>query len=107
MLYDPRWELTTNTKMPSKVSVEGLIAWLETQDPTTPYNYGDNNDCLLARYFRASGFHLARCTSHRFCYSRFALPRMFSTKIPIEMNGIAVEQGWTYGAALARARMWF
>ena len=44
-------------------SVEGLVAWLETQDPTTEYGYQSSNDCLLCRYLRARGVPLSETAS--------------------------------------------
>src|SRR5258708_25380956 len=36
------------------VSLEGLIAWLETKDPATTYVGGDDRDCLFCRWLSAA-----------------------------------------------------
>ena len=105
MLYDPKWEVETKkANKVNPVSLEGLISWLETQDPATRYSYGDNEGCLLARYFRASGYRWAYCGPDSFSYSLFFLPPIFRKKIPLEMDDVALHVPSTYGAALERAR---
>jgi len=72
-------------------SLEGLIAWLETQNPETEYDYTDISDCLLTRWMRASGqrdFGFSGSPDHtanRFTVAAGNFPH-------------------TYGAALRRAR---
>jgi hypothetical protein len=98
MLYDPKWD------KPDAISLAGLIAWLERQNPATRYNYRDIHDCLLTRYFRASGYRWAYCGLSSFSYSRWFLPPLFRKAIPYEMNEVAVRWPSTYGDALKRAR---
>ena len=46
-------EAQTNAKVPS---LRGLIAWLETQDPTAEYVYHDcEGACLIGQYVNAIG----------------------------------------------------
>lgn len=53
MLYDPKWEVETKA---DPFSLESLIAWLETQDPNTEYEWTDcSGGCLIGRYFTAKG----------------------------------------------------
>jgi hypothetical protein len=85
----------------------GLIAWLETQDPNTRYNYADCGDCLLARYFTAMGYRGVHCGSSQFTYQPYRfLPFYHSTAlIPAKMNEVAVRtRNRTYGVVLKRAR---
>lgn len=98
MLYNPAWEAPVKAK-PHPVSLEGLITWLEKQNPDTRYNYTSNSDCLLSRYFRSCGYLRVRCYLDGFHYSL-----IFFKNIPEEMNYVAGDYGWTYGAALDRAR---
>ncbi len=71
-------------------SVTGLIAWLETQDPETEYDFGDVlGNCLIARYARAMGTNFPVLHGHFF---------------DNENLGLACSRPWTYGAALARAK---
>lgn len=78
---------------PEVFSLEGLAAWLETQDPATAYRFRDvTGNCLIGRYARAMG----------------------QEWIPLHRQ--AMDQGWlgrvctgvlgpeTYGGALQRAR---
>jgi hypothetical protein len=40
---------------PDTFSLDGLIAWLETQDPETKYNYANcSGGCLIGRYLIAT-----------------------------------------------------
>ena len=49
--------LPTHQEVNDKLTLVNVITWLEKQDPTTPYNFFDNRDCLLARYLAAQGYH--------------------------------------------------
>lgn len=84
-------EAATETKVPS---LRGLIAWLETQDPDTRYDYTLSSECLMARYLIAIGesnYNLTADDAKRvFAHSGYV----------IQGHGHA----WTYGAALERAR---
>ena len=88
MLYDPKWN-------PRPVnSVEGLIAWLETKDPTTVYDYNNfEGQCMICQYLRARG--IADPTGD---YGKF-----LTSDARIQ---IAAEGAMTFGAALSRARGW-
>lgn len=98
MLYDPKWE-----KPADVFSLRGLIAWLEKQNLSTRYSYGDIDGCLLARYFRAVGYRNAFCGASGFSYFRFFI-LLCRKPIPAEMNNVALQGYRTYGAALDRAR---
>lgn len=104
MLYDKRWDKTEVKSKPEKLSLAGLIAWLETQDASTPYNYRAIDDCLLTRYFKAQGFRWVYSGVSKFSYSLFFLPPLFTKSYPYEMDQVAVSRPHTYGAALERAR---
>lgn len=81
MLYDPKWNL---------ISVRGLIAWLETQDPNEEYNWACER-CLIGRYLEAIGqFDKMK---DGITYS------ILTTK-----ECIAIKQPHTFGTALERAR---
>jgi hypothetical protein len=49
MLYDPKWEAPTKA---DPLSLDSLIAWLETQPRDKAYCYDDTGHCLLAQYFQ-------------------------------------------------------
>lgn len=96
MLFDPKW---------NKPSLDSLIAWLETKNPTESYNFQDcNGKCLIGQYMASIGVDwgyyplgsaspyaqmlekLSRASGHRF------------------QNAVAWNLPRTFGAALARAK---
>lgn len=50
MLYDKKWDAKVET-----TPLQGLIAWLETQDPSKTYCFYNGYSCAVAHYMRASG----------------------------------------------------
>lgn len=42
--------------MKNPLSVESLIDWLRTKEPTQQYCYASNHNCLLSQYFNDKGF---------------------------------------------------
>jgi hypothetical protein len=76
---------------PDVFSLAGLIAWLETQDPTTEYCWIDAHHCLYGQYCRAHGHEYVDV------YERF------SEQI-IPTGEISFPHPRTFGAALSRAR---
>lgn len=101
MLYDPKWEVKPAPKAKPKIlSLEGLIAWLEIQNPATRYSFVSNTDCLLARYFRAKGYWGANVGMGRFFHHCYLLP--FTKIYPPELDRVAHSR--SYGAALELAR---
>lgn len=85
MLYNPKWEVKHKP-----ASIEGLVAWLEEQDPTQRYDYYDHNCCLAAQYNKSIG-------------RRYIPPNPWH-RIDWEIEGIARMGKHTFGAALKRAR---
>lgn len=51
MLYDKRWD----DKVAYGISLRGLIAWLEKQDPKQRYEYTDPYRCVLGQYLQSFG----------------------------------------------------
>ena len=81
-------------------SVEGLVAWLETQDGATEYEYGSGHDCLLCRYFRARGVPVMEGT---FMGGWSWLDKDGQMHpLPDPLRDLA--QGSNYGEVLARAK---
>ncbi len=80
----------------------GLIAWLETQDPETEYDYTDPADCLLCRYFRAVGVPLkdGKAVDSLDWTDKNGNDHLLSR----ELNQISLEGPDNYGGALARAK---
>lgn len=83
---------------PAVVSLDGLIAWLRTQDPATKYAFTDILDCLLCRYGRANGVDVHSADDN----SIFMRDRNRHEVFPAGAD-IAADFPWTYGAALERA----
>lgn len=96
MLYDPKWE--KNVK--AEPSLIGLIAWLETQDPATEYQWsGLCTPCLIEQYVASIGLskHDLYCVVDDRGHNLY-------DRLSLRNGGIAVETPHTFGAALERAR---
>lgn len=77
-------------------SLEGLIAWLEQQDPETEYDFTCvEGDCLIGRYLRATTGRMWR----DFGYTWGTLTGEYP-----ELEDVSGDFPCTYGAALERAR---
>lgn len=73
-------------------SKQGLIAWLETQDPTTTYSFTNPSQCLIATYLKAMG---AQNTTVR-------VADLYDWGLHGAANSGGIDD--TYGGALARAK---
>ena len=82
------------------LSVEDLVAWLETKELEGKYDFMSNSECLLCQYLTA---RLGMSVSIGGTYWRFAGGKE-CTDLTKEMRDIAVTAPWTFGAALTRAR---
>jgi len=95
---DPNYTTETEVKHPS---LEGLAAWLRTQEPETEYEGGDIYDCLLCRYFRAAGVPFKAMGIWTYSTQNRAVARL-----PAGLNNIANPPlgrgGLNYRDALAR-----
>lgn len=100
MLYDPKWEQTTQT---DPFSLESLIAWLEKQPEDKSYCYTSSGRCLLAQYFTAQGFADVLVGAYDVDYS---VNREWDTNVEFGPAFHDIAQGYPrdFGAALARAR---
>ena len=77
---------------PDVFSVEGLLAWLDTQDPATKYDYDDcEGGCLIGTYLKSAGVHWSARA-----YAQFA-----NMEARWRIAGV---HPWTYGAAAQRCR---
>lgn len=88
-------------------SLEGLIAWLETQNPSEEYCWGSTGECLFARYGEA--FSMQRGNdAYRFAIESFhKMPLKEVNNLFLGEPFIPVSTGKprTFGGALARARI--
>lgn len=100
MLYDPRWDKHLKA---ATLSIDSLIAWLETQDPATEYTYRRIDDCLICRMVKSLGYPKARVGS-TMVWLRTSGMDDADIPLPRQMDDIAGQYPHTYGAALTRAR---
>lgn len=99
MLYDPKWDKTETKADP--FSLESLIAWLEKQPAEATYDYGDSRQCMAAQCLRSHGVDESRYVG----LSGYALEDFFPGFRAIAIGDAdIVSDGWTFGAALSRAR---
>jgi len=94
---------------PDVFSLDGLIAWLETQDPATTYSYADIRGCLLYRALSDAGYPIKGCGGNYWSDKNnrmHALPGDDRAGQERRGWGRRVADGgeWNYGAALERAR---
>lgn len=87
MLYNPNW-----TKA-DPLTLDALIAWLETKPATRRYCYSDRGHCLAAQYNASIG-------------RKYRVTSLFRPvdNFDFKLEYIAVQVPSTFGAALARAR---
>lgn len=88
---------------PNVNSLQGLISWLETQDPNTRYDYHNGCNCLNARYFSANGYRKAFVTTASISYRQHWWS--FRREISLgEGMDVAVRYATTYREALFAAK---
>lgn len=99
MLYDKRWDKPEVKADP--MSLDTLIAWLETMPAKKDYCYLDHGRCLLGQYFSAMGFGPEICV-----FSNGVLKHQGRESLyPDVFNRIALEaHPRTFGRALKLAR---
>jgi hypothetical protein len=85
-------------------TLESLVAWLKMMPADEVYCYTDNGRCLLSQYFSEM---FGRPVSVNWRDWRFEESRQ-RQPLPKRFDDIAVGEGlsdgWTFGAALTRAR---
>lgn len=99
MLYDPKWKQKADP-----MAYETFIGWLEQQPSDGRYCYGDHGACLCASYLTAMGYEgvdLYSCGD----FAHTSRGKRVEGQYPVQMDNLAVEQPWTFGAALQRAKM--
>ena len=96
MLYNKDWDVKTKDLF----TLDNLIAWLETKDPTMPYNFHWPDSCLLGQWARneditAFNIQIEGSFVYKVNEERWDL---------FSFNPIACQEPWTFGAALERAK---
>lgn len=95
MLYDPKWKKTTK----SAPSLLGLIAWLETKDPATKYQWSAcDGTCLIDQYLTSIGAAIGDGDPGDPAYDNYFAAQGGGPTL------IALGAPRTFGAALERAR---
>jgi hypothetical protein len=97
MLYDPKWEITT------KLTLDNLIAWLETKDADGEYCWKLPSSCLLMQWLQSYGD----------AKRDYTVKDDRSMSFKYKVNGVAVDVSQfcsviahsTYGEALAAAKL--
>lgn len=98
MFYDPTCKTTNpnRTTKPNPLSLQALIAWLESKPAGDSYTYSAACSCLAAQYNASIGReYLYNPTWFVFGWSKF----------DSKLERIAAKAPHTFGAALERARM--
>lgn len=89
MFVETKREGEVTTKEPSRA---GFIAWLRQQDPNKEYDYMDcKGRCLIGLYLGSIG--------HPWKPEETMKSRFYGS-----LNRVAVQEPWTFGAALKRIR---
>lgn len=89
MPLDDTTGFLTEVKRPS---LEGLVAWLEEQNPDTEYDWWSVSGCLACQYLKA-----VEGTCQKTCYADiFPSGQIYGE--------VCAMRPWTFGAALTRAR---
>jgi hypothetical protein len=96
MLYDPKWEVTTNP-----LSLESFIAWLETRNPTETYDFFCADECLVGQWVKSIDKRACRIPSRDSAW--YVVNRkMVNLRKFVTLANSADE--FTFGGTLARAR---
>lgn len=97
MLYDPKWGKPEVKAAP--FNFEGLVAWLEKQNPRKTYDYwACNGECLYGQYMASFGISWDESGGK----DSDRTPRgTFCSRV---YESVAALMPFTFGAALERAR---
>lgn len=99
MLYDPKWEKNSETK--PHPSLEGLIAWLETKNPSERYDWSNcEGRCLIGQYGASLGLSWREINRAENGDPHTSLYYQLSTS----NHQLALRGEHTFGGALERAR---
>ena len=87
---------------PEVFSVEGLRDWLRTMPRRKRYCYANAGYCLIARFMLAHGAKLPNVGGFSYGDDSANSPFPKNALLPDGMSDIAVNEPYTFGAALAR-----
>lgn len=98
MLFDPKWEVQTK---PDVLSLEGLIAWLETKPAQRAYDYLNcEGQCLYGQYMAAHGIPWRESGAS----APGLAPKERDHFCALVYRDVADDSPYTFGGALERAR---
>lgn len=106
MLYDKKWDKKLPVAPRDPMSLDSLIAWLETKNPFKRYRYLSNENCLLAQYFTDMGYKDVHVWAYNFRYDNDG--EYGNELLPYHFNNIAFGKyllfSRTFGGALRYAK---
>lgn len=90
MLYDPKWDIQTK----ARPTLRDFIRWLRTKDANASYDWSDPRGCACAQFYRERGEYPDWIPANRKAREAEG----------VDINVLASQNGWTYGALLQRCQ---
>ncbi len=87
---------------PNVLSLRSLTNWLGKQPARKTFNFFDNENCLLAQFFKAKGLKQVSVGGYEFSYSVKGAKQ--ETKLPFSFREVGHTKPETFGNALKTAR---
>jgi len=103
MLYNKDWNKSKIAPTADLLSLDGLIAWLETKDPTQRYSFNDADHCMLAQWVRHLDSRASNVPSMNTSYIYQVNGQIVNFKHTI-FSMVATTDGSTFGDALKTAK---
>ncbi len=98
MLYDKKWDQKVKE---TELSLDGLIAWLETMPPEGEYDWYSIKGCVFCQYQKAAGKWVKHIEFEYLPESRYDY-HLIGANNTETTSGTKAD--WTFGKALERAR---
>lgn len=89
---------------PDVFSLEGLIAWLETQPADGAYDYLDGSNCALCQYLRARGLDVDGLHIGGYRLKGSWTYQPYPDALRVAVHSSPYRNDWTFGYALNVAR---
>lgn len=87
---------------PNILSLRSLTNWLGKQPARKTFNYFDNENCLLAQFFKAKGLEQVNVGGFEFNHSIDGVSKQ--TALPFSFREVVRTEPKTFGNALKTAR---
>lgn len=102
MLYNKDWNKPKVTPA-DPLSLDGLIAWLETKDPSESYHFTDAGHCMLAQWVK----HLDPKAFHSLADNNSYVYWVHGKRVDFRCTTLAkVAASGTFGGALFHAKLY-